>query len=79
MSGRFQNLAQKKKFYDLCTKLTLADLNQMVSLVQRTCVSAVQNCGDKEVEVDVDELDMETFNKVMAWAQQKTKSVKNES
>jgi len=49
---------QKKKFYDLCTKLTLADLNQMVSLVQRTCVSAVQNCGDKEVEVDVDELDM---------------------
>ena len=70
---------QKKKFYDLCTKLTLADLNQMVSLVQRTCVSAVQNCGDKEVEVDVDELDMETFNKVMAWAQQKTKSVKNES
>eukprot|EP00908_Phaeocystis_cordata_P001606 Transcript_11730.p2 GENE.Transcript_11730~~Transcript_11730.p2 ORF type:complete len:217 (-),score=41.63 Transcript_11730:223-873(-) len=70
---------QKKKFYDLCTKLTLADLNQMVSLVQRTCVSAVQNCGDKEVEVDVDELDMETFNKVMAWAQQKTKSVKSES
>ena len=41
----------KKKFYDLCTKLSLADLNQMVSLVQRTCVSAVQNCGDKEVEV----------------------------
>jgi hypothetical protein len=73
------NFAQKKKFYDLCTKLTLADLNQMVSLVQRTCVSAVQNCGDKEVEVDVDELDMETFNKVMAWAQQKTKSVKSES
>jgi len=70
---------QKKKFYDLCTKLTLADLNQMVSLVQRTCVAAVQNCGDKEVEVDVDELDMETFNKVMAWAQQKTKSVKSES
>jgi len=69
---------QKKKFYDLCTKLTLADLNQMVSLVQRTCVAAVQNCGDKEVEVDVDELDMETFNKVMAWAQQKTKSVKAE-
>ena len=59
--------------------MTLADLNQMVSLVQRTCVSAVQNCGDKEVEVDVDELDMETFNKVMAWAQQKTKSVKSES
>merc|ERR1712194_324554 len=26
----------------------------------------------------VDELDMETFNKVMAWAQQKTKSVKAE-
>ena len=30
-------------------------------------------------QVDVDELDMETFNKVMAWAQQKTKAVKNES
>jgi len=73
------NFAQKKKFYDLCTKLTLADLNQMVSLVQRTCVSAVQNCGDKEVEVDVDELDMETFNKVMAWAAQKNKSVKTDS
>ena len=64
----------KKKFYDLCTKLTLADLNQMVSLVQRGCGSAVQQCGDKEVEVDVDELDNETFNKVMSWAQQKTKA-----
>ena len=42
---------QKKKFYDLCTRLTLADLNQMVSLVQRGCGSAVQQCGDKEVEV----------------------------
>ena len=42
---------QKKKFYDLCTRLTLADLNQMVSLVQRGCQSAVQQCGDKEVEV----------------------------
>ena len=52
----------------------LADLNQMVSLVQRGCGSAVQQCGDKEVEVDVDELDNETFNKVMSWAQQKTKA-----
>lgn len=42
---------QKKKFYDLCTRLTLADLNQMVSLVQRGCGTAVQQCGDKEVEV----------------------------
>ena len=66
---------QKKKFYDLCTRLTLADLNQMVSLVQRGCSSAVQQCGDKEVEVDVDELDMETFNRVMQWATSKTKTV----
>ena len=66
---------QKKKFYDLCTRLTLADLNQMVSLVQRGCQSAVQQCGDKEVEVDVDELDMETFNRVMQWATSKTKTV----
>ena len=29
-----------------------------------------------QVEVDVDELDMETFNKVMTWAQSKTKSTK---
>jgi len=63
---------QKKKFYDLCTRLTLADLNQMVSLVQRGCQAAVQQCGDKEVEVDVDELDMETFNRVMTWATTKT-------
>ena len=42
---------QKKKFYDMCTRLTLADLNQMVSLVQRGCQTAVQQCGDKEVEV----------------------------
>jgi hypothetical protein len=63
----------KKKFYDLCTKLTLADLNHMVSLVQRSCNNAVQQCGDKEVEVDVDELDMETFQKVMMWANTKTK------
>jgi len=66
---------QKKKFYDLCTRLTLADLNQMVSLVQRGCQTAVQQCGDKEVEVDVDELDMETFQKVMQWATSKTKAV----
>jgi hypothetical protein len=65
---------QKKKFYDLCTRLTLADLNQMVSLVQRGCQTAVQQCGDKEVEVDVDELDLETFNRVMQWATSKTKS-----
>jgi len=65
---------QKKKFYDLCTRLTLADLNQMVSLVQRGCTAAVQQCGDKEVEVDVDELDMETFTRVMQWATGKTKS-----
>ena len=65
---------QKKKFYDLCTKLTLADLNQMVSLVQRGCQAAVQQCGDKEVEVDVDELDMETFQSVMRWATGKTKT-----
>jgi len=68
----------KKKFYDLCTKLTLADLNQMVSLVQRSCTQAVQQCGDKEVEVDVDELDMETFNKVLAWATAKLKASKAE-
>jgi hypothetical protein len=66
---------QKKKFYDLCTRLTLADLNQMVSLVQRGCTAAVQQCGDKEVEVDVDELDMETFTRVMQWATGKTKAV----
>lgn len=42
---------QKKRFYDMCTRLTLADLNQMVSLVQRSCQTAVQQCGDKEVEV----------------------------
>jgi hypothetical protein len=66
---------QKKKFYDLCTRLTLADLNQMVSLVQRGCGAAVQQCGDKEVEVDVDELDMDTFNRVMQWATSKTKTV----
>ena len=69
---------QKKKFYDLCTKLSLADLNQMVSLVQRSCSDAVQACGQKEVEVDVDELDMDTFNKVMAWVAGKTKGVKAE-
>jgi len=68
----------KKKFYDLCTKLTLADLNQMVSLVQRSCSTAVQQCGDKEVEVDVDELDQETFNKVLAWATAKLKASKTE-
>jgi len=65
---------QKKKFYDLCPRLTVADLNQMVSLVQRGCQTAVQQCGDKEVEVDVDELDMDTFNRVMQWATSKTKT-----
>ncbi|KAL3894324.1 MAG: hypothetical protein SGPRY_013840 [Prymnesium sp.] len=68
----------KKKFYDLCTKLTLADLNQMVSLVQKNCGGAVQQCGDKEVEVDVDELDMETFTKVLQWATTRLKGSKTE-
>jgi len=68
----------KKKFYDLCTKLTLADLNQMVAIVQSKCTNAVQQCGDKEVEVDVDELDMETFNKVHSWAQSRSKAQKTE-
>lgn len=66
---------QKKKFYDMCSRLTLADLNQMVSIVQRGCQPAVQQCGDKEVEVDVDELDIETFGKAMQWATNKTKLV----
>ena len=57
---------QKKKFYDLCTKLSLADLNQVVTIVQRSCQVAVQQCGHKEVEIDVDELDMDTFSKVIA-------------
>ena len=64
---------QKKKLYDLCTRLTLAELNQMVSLVQRGCQVAVQECGRKEVEVDMDELDMETFQNVLRWAKSKTK------
>lgn len=69
---------QKKKFYDLCTKLTLQDLNNMVGIVQRSCPGAVQQCGHKEVEVDVDELDTETFQKVMQWVSSKTKPVKAE-
>jgi len=64
---------QKKKLYDECKKLSLADLNQMVSIVQRNCTSAVQQYGHKEVEVDVDELDMQTFNRVMQWVAGKTK------
>lgn len=65
---------QKKKLYDECKKLSLADLNQMVSIVQRDCTDAVQQYGHKEVEVDVDELDMETFNRVMQWVAGKTKT-----
>ena len=64
---------QKKKLYDLCTRLTLAEKNQMVSLVQRGCQVAVQECGDEEVEVDMDELDMETFQNVLRWVKSKTK------
>lgn len=63
---------QKKKFYDLCTQLSLADLNQMVGIVTRSCQGAVQQCGHKEVEVDVDELDMETFMTVIKWVSSKT-------
>lgn len=66
--------AQKKKFYDLCTRLSIADLNQMVVLVQRGCAAAVVQCGDREVELGVDELDMDTFNRVMQWAISKTKA-----
>jgi len=43
--------AEKKKFYDMCTKLTLSDLNLMVAAVQKSCPTAVQQCSAKEVEV----------------------------
>jgi hypothetical protein len=69
---------QKKRFYDVCTKLTLPDLNEMVRQVQQSCQGAVQLCGQKEVEVDVDELDMETFNKLMSWVNTRQKPVKSE-
>jgi len=64
---------QKKKLYDECKKLSLADLNQMVGIVQRSCQGSVQQYGYKEVEVDVDELDMQTYNRVMQWVAGKTK------
>jgi len=70
---------QKKKFYDLCTKLSLADLNHMVQMVQKTCERAVTNIGDKEAEVDVDEIDMDTFNKALAWVTSRTKPVKEQA
>lgn len=70
--------AQKKKFYDMCTKLTLSDLNQMVGAVQKSCPSAVRSCGQKEVEVDVDELDMKAFVAISALVGNKGK-VKTET
>ena len=64
---------QKEELDELCTHLTLAELNQMIDLVRRTCVAAVQDCDGntfdlegKEVEIDLDALDMETFDKVTA-------------
>jgi len=63
---------QKKKFYDACTKLTLVELNHIVKLVHRSCAAALQHNGDKEVELDVDGLDMDTFNKVLKYAKQCT-------
>ena len=48
---------QKKKLYDLCMRLTLAELNQMVSLVQRGCQAAVQQCGDKVVVAPIRSLE----------------------
>jgi len=65
---------QKKKLYDECKKLSLADLNQMVGMAQRSCSAAVQQFGHKEVEIDVDELDMQTFNRVWQYVAGKTKS-----
>lgn len=62
------SFSQKKKFYDACTKLSLVDLNNIVKMVHKSCGDALQHNGDKEVELDVDNLDMETFNKVFKYA-----------
>jgi hypothetical protein len=62
----------------MCTKLTLSDLNQMVGAVQKSCPSAVRSCGQKEVEVDVDELDMKAFVAISALVGNKGK-VKTET
>eukprot|EP00307_Rebecca_sp_RCC1486_P013816 CAMPEP_0119425196 /NCGR_PEP_ID=MMETSP1335-20130426/34080_1 /TAXON_ID=259385 /ORGANISM="Chrysoculter rhomboideus, Strain RCC1486" /LENGTH=336 /DNA_ID=CAMNT_0007450751 /DNA_START=8 /DNA_END=1018 /DNA_ORIENTATION=+ len=59
---------QKKKFYDACTKLGLTELNTIVKMVNKQCSHALQQHGDKEVELDVDNLDMDTFNKVFKYA-----------
>ncbi|KAJ1623796.1 Bromodomain-containing protein [Pavlovales sp. CCMP2436] len=64
------SFSQKKKFYDACTKLSLVDLNHIVKLVHKSCSGALQHNGDKEVELDVDNLDMETFKKVFNYAKQ---------
>lgn len=50
----------------------------MVAAVQKSCPAAVRSCGQKEVEVDVDELDMKTFNQVLLWVGTKAK-VKTEA
>lgn len=62
------SFSQKKKFYDACTKLSLVDLNNIVKMVHKACASALQHNGEKEVELDVDNLDMDTFNKVFKFA-----------
>lgn len=59
---------QKKRFYDTCTKLSLVELNHIVKMVNKQCSTALQHNGDKEVELDVDNLDMDTFNKVLKYA-----------
>lgn len=63
---------QKKKFYDACTKLSLVELNHVVKVVHKSCHTALKHNGDKEVELDVDGLDMDTFNKVLKYAKQCT-------
>ena len=62
------SFSQKKKFYDACTKLSLIDLNNIVKVVHKSCALALKHNGDKEVELDVDNLDMDTFNKVFKFA-----------
>lgn len=62
------SFSQKKKFYDACIKLSLVDLNNIVKMVHKSCSGALQHNGEKEVELDVDNLDTDTFNRVFKFA-----------
>ena len=60
------DLALRKKLFAHCQPITLEQVDALVRAAERTCLPAVQKLGPREVQLDLDALDLPTFERLMA-------------